>query len=304
MSQNLGSRLQDFCKGAREEVLLVAPFIKVNTLATILQNLTDSVNITVITRWVASEVVAGVSDIEVYGLLQARPKAKLLLQPCLHAKLYRADQNCLVGSANLTNKALGWSPIPNVEILISVNGDDPDIKALESQLRRQSIEATQEIYEKTRLEVEELLARGEIVQVYSSESAAYWLPTCIRPDYLYRIYNKHDSSGFLDSIVKSAELDLASLAVMPGLTEKEFNKYVRVILEQSPVVQNIHNLSASQGVTPDNAATIIAEYCISDSSEMLEAYWMALKEWLMYFFPDQYRTKPSVEIFEKAKVIS
>ncbi len=113
MSTIWGTELFELCAEANQEVLLVAPFIKASVLERLLDRIYPDVSLKCITHWFPEEIVAGVSDLEVWNLIQNRPNSSLWLRPDLHAKYYRADNCCLIGSANLTNKALGWSDCPN-----------------------------------------------------------------------------------------------------------------------------------------------------------------------------------------------
>src|SRR5258706_3983855 len=129
-----GDQLETLCKGAQRELLLVAPFVKAGTINRLFASVQDHVAVKCITRWRPDEILAGVSDIEIWGLLKSRPLSTLLLRTDLHAKFYRADENCLVGSANLTATALGWSRQPNLELLLTVSHDQPEIRAFENIL--------------------------------------------------------------------------------------------------------------------------------------------------------------------------
>jgi hypothetical protein len=103
-----GTELSNLCAEANKEVLLVAPFIKVSVLEKLMNKIiSPDVSLRCVTRWFPEEIVAGVSDLEVWSLIHQRSNSSLWLRPDLHAKYYRADQQCLVGSANLTGKALG-----------------------------------------------------------------------------------------------------------------------------------------------------------------------------------------------------
>ena len=117
----LGTELSKLCTEANQEVLLVAPFIKAFVLERLLDKISPNVSLKCITRWFPEEIVTGVSDLEVWNLIQNRPNSSLWLRPDLHAKYYRADNRCLVGSANLTGKALCWSNLPNLELLMPVS---------------------------------------------------------------------------------------------------------------------------------------------------------------------------------------
>ncbi len=63
----------------------------------------------------------------------------------VHAKLFRFDDVALVGSANLTAAALGWSANPNLELLIEVPARAPEVAVLEASLARDAVPASAEI---------------------------------------------------------------------------------------------------------------------------------------------------------------
>ena len=115
----IGDELIDLLSGARSEATIVAPFMKAAVVKRLMQYLAPGVVLSCITRWHPHEIKYGVSDLEVWDVLQAHQPSSLSLIPTLHAKYYRADDRYAIGSANLTNAALGWSARPNVELLIS-----------------------------------------------------------------------------------------------------------------------------------------------------------------------------------------
>ena len=115
----IGDELIELLSGARSEATIVAPFMKAPVVKRLMQNLAPGVVVSCITRWHPHEIKYGVSDLEVWDVLRAHQPSSLSLIPTLHAKFYRADDRYAIGSANLTNAALGWSAQPNVELLIS-----------------------------------------------------------------------------------------------------------------------------------------------------------------------------------------
>jgi hypothetical protein len=133
-----------------------------------------------------------------------------------------------------------------------------------------------------------------------------WLPTCIRPEYLYRIYADGDISGLLASLVSAGQRDLSALAILPGLSEEDFRRYVMALLDQMPVVQEISALSKDSAITAEAAADIVRKV-MEDIPELAydaETYWLALKNWLIHFFPGRYRVRAAVEVFEQARELS
>lgn len=151
-----GKALIDLVSHAEREVVLVAPFIKQPTLRRILNSVPQNVTMTCVTRWEPLEILAGVSDIEVWELLRTRPQASLHLRMSLHAKYYRSDQCVLVGSANLTDAALGWSQRANLELLIPISADEEDIVEFERELMNSSVVVDQSLYDATMLAVNKM----------------------------------------------------------------------------------------------------------------------------------------------------
>ena len=143
----LGSRIENLLGKAKSEVYLCSPFIKEKVLRRLFKKIPKNVPIVVFTRWRPDEVARGVSDLEVFDLAKKRPKTKLRLLDELHAKLYVADKRCLVGSANLTDMALGWRDRSNLEILVPARRSDKPIKSLLTQLKQSARKATLELRE-------------------------------------------------------------------------------------------------------------------------------------------------------------
>ncbi|MFM6208190.1 phospholipase D family protein, partial [Planktothrix sp.] len=105
----IGEQLQNLCLNAQVEIIIAAPFIKASILKKLLDSIKSGLPIKCVTRWFPEEVLAGVTDLEVWLIIESYPNSSLWLRNDLHAKYYRADQQCLIGSANLTANALGWS---------------------------------------------------------------------------------------------------------------------------------------------------------------------------------------------------
>lgn len=122
-------QIADLMEDATEEVVIIAPFIKKAIFEETIAVVPSSVQkITCVTRWTPAEVAAGVSDPEIIEAAQSDERISIALCASLHAKLYRADGRCLVGSANLTGKATGRVPNANVELSLKVPIDHPEVQ--------------------------------------------------------------------------------------------------------------------------------------------------------------------------------
>lgn len=108
--------------------------MQAKVVETLLSVVADDVMVRLVTLWRAVEMAASVSDLGVFEVAKRRSRTDVLLLNDLHAKLFVADERCLVGAANLTGAALGWSEFSNVELLVSVPVQNEDVAVLLQQL--------------------------------------------------------------------------------------------------------------------------------------------------------------------------
>ena len=135
------SRPGDLLTGIYEDakdIVIVAPYIKADALSRVIGKVGNDVSLTCVTRWQVEDVVAGASDVDCYSTIK-QVGGEFRLHPSLHAKYFRADEHILIGSANVTNSALGWATEPNVELLCSP-GADFDAATFETMLVEDSRE--------------------------------------------------------------------------------------------------------------------------------------------------------------------
>ncbi|RWN08827.1 phospholipase D family protein [Mesorhizobium sp.] len=237
-----GERLKQLVIDADGEVLLCAPFIKTHVIRIILAAIPANISVRIYTRWRADEIAAGVSDLEVYDLVAARQATRLLLLDDLHAKLYVAGNRCLVGSANLTGAALGWSSNSNVELLVEIPATEPHVANLIARLDN-AIEATRE----KRDEIAAAAAlidtpdlREQPLEAVALAMAAYpWLPRCASPKSLFAVYRNPATTSVVSGTRADAANDLADLNPPKNLDEVAFIAFVERVLEQFPSFQTV-----------------------------------------------------------------
>lgn len=288
------SQLVQLITQARKELLLVAPFIKVNTLQKLLENINEKVYVKCVTRWRPDEIITGVSDLEVWLLIRDRPNSTLWLRSNLHAKYYRGDQQVLIGSANLTDTALGWSRQPNLELLVPTNVQ----MEFEEVLFAGSVQVDNSIYEHIRDIVDNIQERtplqpstitielsdeevGEIVPIEE------WLPMLRHPEKLYAAYiGEFEQLGTGTRI--AAISDLGMLDIPPRLNKAAFAAYVGVQLLQKPIISQVDQFVAKPqrfGAVRDFLKTLP---CSSQEGFDADFAWQTLMRWLLYFLPHRY----------------
>lgn len=289
-----GLQLEELCIQARHEVLLAAPFIKLNTFDRLLKSIDQNIKVRCVTRWHPDEIVAGVSDLDVWLLVKERPHTTLWLRSDLHAKYYRGDQRVLVGSANLTNAALGWSKRANLELLIS-----SDVLAdFEQELFAGSVIVDDSLYKHVKQRVDALPAilKPETVDIppdlldeniMPTVSLEAWLPLLRHPEKLYTAY-----AGDVDQLGTGSRIaalyDLQALDIPVGLNREQFEAYVGIELLQKPIIRQVDQFVETPqrfGAVRDLLKTLPSS--IQDGFDP-DMAWQTLMRWLVYFMPQRY----------------
>lgn len=288
----LGDHLLEFLARAQKRVLLVAPFMKMAATERVLRAVPAIVqDITLVTRWHADEVVAGVSDLEVFDLVRTRHGARLFLHPRLHAKLYQADGQSLVGSANLTDMALGWTTLPNLELLLRQDPADGALDAFLKVVFEGAYEATAAIRDAVAAETAGLPRTVEPLQL-----AANWLPSCASPERLFNVYADIDLFRLTESAFIAGRSDLAALKIPAGLAEGPFHQFLTVRMAEMPLVQHIME-KLSTGMTDSAGVALMQAELRPEQLPYGDAMmaWEILKRWLKVFGGGAFRSRSTGE---------
>lgn len=289
----LGNQLLALSQQATQTIVLVAPFIKVSVLKKLLDDIDPAVSIRCITRWYPHEIAMGVSDIEIWHLFNAHPQRELWLRSDLHAKYYRADTKCLIGSANLTAKALGWAMLSNLELLLPYDGQSPQLIAFENQLLTGAVRVNVDIYEQMLAAVQNLPPQPELPPEpptdieHSVIPSAVWLPSLRHPADLYKAY-----MGEWERLGQSARIaavsDLQALNLPPYLPKEQFNLYVGTMLLQMPIIQTVDAFVVEPRRFGAVKALLNSSPCRHTPNFEAGYAWQTLMRWLLYFLPERY----------------
>jgi len=309
----IGDRILDLARSATEELILIAPFMRASAVRRVIEACPVSASITCVTRWDPLEIVHGVSDLEVWDVLQSRGRSKLLLQPRLHAKLYRSGSHSLIGSANLTLKALGWTQQANLELLMPFDGFDPTIVKFEQAVLSSSSLATAQVRGDVQTIVDALRRTGrwerrvaddigaENVVIRGSDNAEdfedgvlNWYPKCALPDRLYDAYicNKTTMSA---ANYADAVQDIEDLGIVRHLDKDEFILCARAAFMLMPIVARVDSFVAGNSRRWTEMIEFISDIYGKDILHNTpEAMWENLQRWLLHFLPVRYRAIPTI----------
>ena len=300
-----GKGVIDLVRSSNNRIVIAAPYIKSHSLRSLIAHIPDNITeFFCITRWLPEDIASGACDIELFEDVTNLRGGELRVHPHLHAKFYSNTDQCLVGSANLTGRGLGWHTPANVELLVALPGDFPGLSDWEAALLKSSVTATKKLRD-------QILAEADRIQKHtiyhspeveeSEESNTIWVPTCTVPDRLWKVYRGSGADSIVTSAYDAAQSDLAALSPPQGLDQTLFEAYIAGILRQMPFISEIDTL-ASTGVTDLQAHQFLSKRLDIDVTSAQHT-WRVLKLWLIHFFEDSYRLETGQEILVKGKEI-
>ncbi len=283
-----GERIRLLFENVDDDVTIIAPFIKVDALHSLLSVIPSSSYLRCVTRWIPREIAAGVSDLQVFEVLLRRGNARVSLVDNLHAKMYIAGSRCLVGSANLTLAGLGErGQQSNIEVLVETNIRNPGIVSTLDEIASVQRIATKEIAESARLLADVIADECDS----DGQSNSLWIPKSKIPQHAFRLYSV-PPTGFIGKAERTLLVDLASF--QPGLDEGEFRKAVRSALYSIPMAGQF--LESPRDSFVSRAEAYSALKMDVDDQFSVEDRWHSFVQWMAYFFPDRVMIQERTEL--------
>ncbi|MEO3861884.1 phospholipase D family protein [Acrocarpospora sp. B8E8] len=281
-------QIEALLANAADKAILMAPFIKKDVFQALLGAIPSTVAIQCVTRWSVAEIAAGVSDPEIAEIAAADGRASIMLCHHLHAKLYVADDRCLVGSANLTGKATGRVQPANMELLLEVPTSHPEVQRLIKAVTASAVAGTIALARQVREQADLLVSDEESPQILvpgEYERSTRWMPETRRPARLYGVYRGRHESINID-ILAGIIRDLANLDIPPGLDENAFSLAVLSRLHEMPEIRQLLTVGRLNMGELQQELADSGDYTVDQARRSVET----LAEWLRYF--DQVHVVP------------
>lgn len=273
-SAQLGDRLVRLCADA-QNVMLAAPYVKASALSRVLDGVGGGAFVSVITKWTPNDLAIGSSDLRCRAIIKDLG-GSFRLHPTIHAKYYRINDEVLVGSANVTSAALGWSTRPNLEILCRP-GPDFDAVQFERSLREQSRELSDhEFAAWQQVGDMKALLRERQVSLELPRLENWWpITRDLRNLKLAYRDNLEDIASFDEQ--RAAQQDLEALAVPKNLSDSEFSAWVTTALYATPFVHAARQYLGVDPTTAPQRASEQWELSITQARRALETVqnWLA-----------------------------
>lgn len=306
-----GDRLSSLIGEAKDEVRIIAPFIRSSALLRLLEHVDQSVTVAIVTRWRALDVLAGASDLEVFDLTEDR-QIPLFLRHDLHAKLFVVDEKCLVGSANVTGTALGWRTPSNFELLVQMERSAAGIAGFLDELMSGTVRATEDHRIHMGKLVDQLASQSNYVLPDTAAADSNlgaippdWIPNTMNPDELYLVYCDGQDADVSRSMLPNMLADLAVIGAPPGMSEREFVNWVGASIVQAPLVDGVLNYIASRGSVSETVLMqLLDEVGVDLGSSTPRDKLKALQRWLTHFLPNRYETTAESLMLIRADPVS
>ena len=286
--QTHGDRIREFFRSAEGDIAIIAPFIKERPFRSLLRVVPSNIHLRCVTRWLPRDVAAGVSDPEIVSVLEERRDYSLTLVDNLHAKLYIAGEDCLIGSPNVTFTGLGDNPDSNLEILISTTIHNPDVASTLVDITRAERTATPALAKAIRR-----LADSLPPHLANPIAKQMWFPRSRRPEHAFRLYTD-PPTGYVGEVDNTLLVDVASSNIAPGLTEEGFRQRIARLLTAIPLAKRIIE------VTEDTLFTRAEDYPDLGYPEVdgfsTGDLWLAFVNWMSFFFPEKVMKQEVTEV--------
>ena len=269
-----GNVLLRSAAGARR-VLIVAPYIKIDVLERVLGVISPDASVSCVTKWTPHDLASGVSDIQCRDAVM-RHGGSFNLHSSLHAKYYRFDDIVLVGSANLSSTAMGWTRFPNVEILCA-----PAVDFGAAAFERWVLQGARQVSDHEFLLWESILKtaasdyESAIAQPFPIDD---WRPSTRDPHHLEVAYRgSADQIASLDE-QRAVLRDMQAMRIPESMTIEEVRIWVSTCLLSSRFVTDVMTL---RGGHEDEPSTVLAErYGLSIAEARRSS--QTVMNWLIY----------------------
>lgn len=267
---------------ATSDLIVFAPFIKVEALAQVINGTSPAVKLKVVTRWHLTEIAAGVSDLDVWPLLRDRG-GELRLRRRLHAKMFVSDIEALAGSANVTGAGLGWSRDPNDEIILQVrDADEGSIRAYADRLWNESVPVDDQLHSLFTEQVGDIPKLPEAPLAPAENS---WTPVSRDPADVIAFY-RGKTNQLTGGAIAAARYDLAALETPKGLSQESLHIHISLQLLQHPLVKALEDgLRTNQRF---GVALGIVREIGGQSREEAAVTLQTMIRWLLFFHADRW----------------
>ena len=231
-------------------ILLISPFIQRRAIERLIENIEESDSLQVVARWNPSDIVSGVSNLEVYPYLDDLG-IPLYINSRIHLKLtIFEDDNAFHSSANVTHRGLGIGDESNIEVGCQVRLSGNDWHRIH-ELLETSVRVDDAIFDQAKKYLAENKDKRPPLpklqyksKQASKEFSRHSLPFAQNPDLLWDYYDADEFDGSRANFAH----DLVLYSVQdPGLGREEFLDRLELNFKRHPFIKSVAGLIEREG---------------------------------------------------------
>ena len=240
------SEAELFLAKTNKSVTIFSGFIKSGAIHWLREHVNNSIKVTLVGRFSASDLIKGASDLEVYSICKELGW-KLGILNNLHSKVFIFDdKHLMLGSANLTMRGLSIEGYGNIELGTKLAPSPDDLKRIE-KMQEDIVWIDDDLYKAMKSEID-LFDAEKIDQ--DSFKWSYDLTTKLQPSdpniWVKDLFHT-DPYTFIDSIEKwTSDLeDLYGDSIAAGEEYNSANFAHKKPLENQDTIHDINLLNLS-----------------------------------------------------------
>jgi hypothetical protein len=282
-------------RAEKKLLFVIAPFIKRHALQELLHQCEDHSELQVIVRWSASDIVSGVSDLEIYEDLKAR-NIPLYRHSSIHLKMLVFNQNwAFHTSGNITQKGLGIGENPNIEVGAQIRLEIKDWIEIQKLLAGATL-IDEALYEVARQYREANKSKTDLLpplRLEAKEDKAFSilsLPAIQSPEKLYQIHQEPEAFRDEADLYSSFVHDIALYNIGNNLNETHFlHQLSQNFKAQSFTEAVVHFIQEKQSVRFGEMNAWITDHCSDKPTPYrweLKVTTNKLYDWLAFFYDE------------------
>lgn len=269
---DLENKLSSFLHEDHDRPLyILSPFINTDYFQELMGNQRE---VHVITSWRKDHLLTGVSNINLYNIVKRNPAWKLYINDRLHAKVYcRNFDQLLMGSANLTKKALMDTTKSNHEVLVELECSEESSRKICGILQN-SILMDDEIFEKYESWYDEQdktkysIDTGSVIEVDNINKLflVSQLPASTSPKRLWDLIsgNVDPEEDWNESVAAQHDLDNLKISLEDYSGYSEFRKHLTQMMLNQAFFNAFLSEITAEGMRFGYAKQWIQENCIDN----------------------------------------
>ena len=289
------SYLQEALECNHKLLVAISPFITLDGLKYIVDNVNDTSDLQIVARWHGQDLLSGASDIGIYPFLKDAG-IPLFIHPTIHLKLLIFDRaQAFHSSGNITRNGLGLNTPGNIEVGCDVTLLTEDWNHL-YRILAESERVDDHLYQQAKEYIESNKSKidkaPKLTLKKNRDKEFSWLslPATNSPEELWQYYIGSLTNDEALELAAAANNDLVSFSLPDGLDEISFHAKLKRTFQAHPFIKKFVEILTLEGSLRFGFVRAWLQENCSDKPRPyrkdLNSAVSNLYNWLQYYFDE------------------